>query len=93
MWLIGTGAFAFVLGTVSTSISSAGISKSIQREIAKLGSGSILTPTGYLAFVFIFFILAVSLFVCAQIGAARAGGGRTAPRDAAGASRSAASAG
>jgi len=71
VWLISTGAFAFILGMVSTSISSAGISKSIQREIARIGSGSILTPTGYLAFVFIFFVLAVSLFVCAQIGAAR----------------------
>ena len=71
VWLISTGAFAFILGMISTSISSAGISKSIQREIARLGSGSIVTPTGYLAFVFIFFILAVSLFVCAQIGAAR----------------------
>jgi ABC-2 type transport system permease protein len=71
VWLIGTGAFAFILGMVSASVSSAGVSKSIQREIAKLGSGSLLTPTGYLAFVFIFFILAVSLFVCAQIGAAR----------------------
>jgi ABC-2 type transport system permease protein len=71
VWLISAGAFAFILGMVSTSISSAGISKSIQREIARLGSGSIVTPTGYLAFVFIFFILAVSLFVCAQIGAAR----------------------
>jgi len=71
VWLISTGAFAFILGMVSTSISSAGISKSIQREIARLGSGSILTPTGYLAFVFIFFVLAVSLFACAQISAAR----------------------
>ena len=43
----------------------------LQREIAKLGSGSIFTPSGYVAFVFIFFILAVSLFACAQIGAAR----------------------
>jgi ABC-2 type transport system permease protein len=43
----------------------------VQRELAKLGSGSIATPTGYLAFVFVFFILAVSLFACAQIGAAR----------------------
>ncbi|MGO9320581.1 MAG: polyketide antibiotic transporter [Solirubrobacteraceae bacterium] len=71
VWLISTGAFAFILGMVSTSISSAGISKSIQREIARLGSGSILTPTGYLAFVFIFFVLVVSLFACAQISAAR----------------------
>jgi len=70
-WLTCTGAFAFILGMISTSISSAGISKAMQEEIAKLGSGSILTPAGYLAFVFIFFVLAVSLFVCAQIGAAR----------------------
>ncbi len=71
IWLISTGAFAFILGMVSTSISSAGISKSVQREVAKLGSGSILTPAGYLGFVFIFFILAISLFACAQISAAR----------------------
>jgi ABC-2 type transport system permease protein len=71
VWVAGTGAFAFILGMVSTSISSAGISKSVRAEVAKLGSGSILTPTGYLAFVFIFFVLAVSLFVCAQVGAAR----------------------
>jgi ABC-2 type transport system permease protein len=71
VWLGGTGAFAFILGMVSTSISSAGISESVRREIAKLGSGSIETPTGYLAFVFVFFVLAVSLFACAQIAAAR----------------------
>jgi ABC-2 type transport system permease protein len=71
VWLLSVGAFAFILGTISTSVSSVGISKSLREQIAKLGSGSILTPTGYLAFVFIFFILAVSLFVCAQIAAAR----------------------
>jgi ABC-2 type transport system permease protein len=71
VWLGSIGAFAFILGVVSTSISSAVISTSVQREMAKLGSGSIETPTGYLAFVFIFFILAVSLFACAQISAAR----------------------
>jgi ABC-2 type transport system permease protein len=71
IWTSSVGVFAFILGMVSTSISSAGISKNMRREIAKLGSGSIATPAGYLSFVFIFFILAVSLFVCAQIGAAR----------------------
>ena len=63
--------FGFVFGVVSQSVSSAGISKSVQRELAKLGSGSIVTPTGYVAFVFLFFVLAVSLFACAQVGAAR----------------------
>lgn len=71
VWTSSVAVFAFILGVVSHSISSAGISKSLQQELAKLGSGSIVTPTGYLAFVFIFFVLAVSLFACAQIGAAR----------------------
>jgi polyether ionophore transport system permease protein len=71
VWLLSVGSFGFILGTISTSVSSAGISKSVRAQIAKLGSGSILTPSGYLAFVFIFFVLAVSLFVCAQIASAR----------------------
>jgi len=70
-WLLSVGGFAFILGAVSTSISSADISTSMQREIAKLGGGSITTPSGYMAFVFIFFILVVSLFACAQIASAR----------------------
>jgi ABC-2 type transport system permease protein len=71
VWMAGVGGFALILGVISGAVSSAGISKSIEREIAKLGQGSIATPTGYVAFVFIFFVLAVSLLVCAQVGAAR----------------------
>jgi ABC-2 type transport system permease protein len=71
IWASGVGVFALILGVVSKSVSSAGIPPGMQRELAKLGSGSIATPTGYLAFVFLFFILTVSLFACAQVGAAR----------------------
>ncbi len=71
IWASGVGVFSLILGVVAKSVSSAGIPPGVQRELAKLGSGSIATPTGYLAFVFIFFILVVSLFACAQIGAAR----------------------
>ena len=70
-WTGTIAVFAYILGIVSKSISSADVSKSVQKQIAKLGSGSIVTPTGYLAFVFIFFILAVSVFMCTQVGAAR----------------------
>jgi ABC-2 type transport system permease protein len=70
-WLLSIGVFAFILGAVSTSISSAEVSASMEREIAKLGGGSITTPAGYMAFVFIFFILILSLFACAQVAAAR----------------------
>lgn len=71
VWAGSIAVFAFILGMVSTSISSAGISGTVQRELAKFHAGSIETPSGYLSFVFIFFILAVSLFACAQMGAAR----------------------
>ncbi len=71
VWLSSVGAFAYIVGVIAKSTSTAGISKSLQREVARLGTGSIVTPTGYLAFVFLFFVLAVSLFVCAQVGAAR----------------------
>jgi ABC-2 type transport system permease protein len=70
-WTGGIAVFALILGVVSESVSSADISEDIQRQFEKLGSGNIATPTRYLAFVFIFFILAVSLFACAQIGATR----------------------
>jgi ABC-2 type transport system permease protein len=71
IWGVSFAAFAVILGMVGTSISAAGISQSIRNEVEKFGTGSIFTPTGYLSFVFIFFILAVSLFVCAQVSAAR----------------------
>jgi len=70
-WAVGIAAFAVVLGMVSTSVSSAGISANVQKELGKLGTGSIVTPTGYLAFVFIVFIFATCLFTCGQVGAAR----------------------
>ncbi len=71
VWSGGVAAFGFVLGVVSESVSSAGIPKSVERELARLGSGSILTPVGYISFVFYFFVLVASLFTCAQIVATR----------------------
>ena len=71
VWAAGGGAFAFILGIISKSISTADVSKSLEREIAKVGAGSIFTPRGYLGFTFILFVFALSLFACAQIGSAR----------------------
>jgi ABC-2 type transport system permease protein len=71
VWLLSVGAFAFIVGVISKSINGAGISSQLNRELAKLGSGSVLTPKGYIGFSFIFFVLAVSLFACSQISAAR----------------------
>ena len=71
VWVVGVGAFALIVGVVSKSISSAGISPQLQREFAKLGEGSIVTPHGYIGFAFVFFVLVISLFSCSQVAAAR----------------------
>jgi len=70
-WIGCAAALGYVLGIVSNSISSADVSKSLEKQIAKFGAGSITTPSGYLGFVFILVVLAVSLFACTQVGAAR----------------------
>jgi ABC-2 type transport system permease protein len=70
-WLVGSGFFALIIGLVSTSISSAGISAGVQRELRKFGAVNITTPSGYIGLSFLFFVLAVSLFCCSQIATAR----------------------
>ena len=71
IWLASSAVMGYILGVLAKSSSSAGISKNLNHELAKLGSGSIVTPAGYLGFTFIFFVLVVNLFCCAQIAAAR----------------------
>src|SRR5436853_6372552 len=58
VWLSSVGLFAAVVGVISKSVSTAGISKQLDRTLAKLGSGSVLTPKGYLSFSFLFFVVA-----------------------------------
>jgi ABC-2 type transport system permease protein len=70
-WIAGIGAFGLVVGFLSTSFSVKTLSKSLQETLAKLGGASIVTPAGALSFYFLFFVLVISLFACAQIGAAR----------------------
>jgi ABC-2 type transport system permease protein len=71
VWALGIALFAGILGVVAKGVTSAKIPAGVQHELAKVGSASLSTATGYLAFVFIFFVLAVSLFGVAQVGAAR----------------------
>jgi ABC-2 type transport system permease protein len=71
VWTLGVSALAVVMGMISTTISSAGLSENLQKDLDKFGSGSIFTPSGYLSFVFIIFIFAICLFACSQVGAAR----------------------
>lgn len=69
-WLVGVGLFAFVFGIVSTTFETARLSRTIREELARFGA-KVLTPSGILGFYFLFFVLAISLFACAQVAAAR----------------------
>jgi ABC-2 type transport system permease protein len=70
-WLAGVGAFAFLMGVVSDAATPDVISDDVQRQLEKLGTGSIVTPSGWLGFSFIFFVLAISLFCCMQVDSIR----------------------
>src|SRR5262252_5655464 len=70
-WAGSFALFSFILGVVASSVSSSGIPASADRAFAKLGAGSILTPSGYLALIFFFYVLGISMFACAQVGSAR----------------------
>ncbi|MBS1871126.1 MAG: polyketide antibiotic transporter [Actinobacteria bacterium] len=69
-WLVGVGLFAFVVGVLSTTFEGARLSSSVRDELARYGV-KLLTPSGILGFYFLFFVLAISLFACAQVVAAR----------------------
>lgn len=70
-WLFGVGGFAAIIGVISTTFTTANLSENLRREIARVGGATIATPTGALGLYFLFFVLAISLFACAQIVAAR----------------------
>ncbi len=69
-WVLGFGAVAFITGVISDAVQS-GISNDLQRQLEKFGSEQVTTPAGFLGFTFGFFVLAVSIFCCTQIGAIR----------------------
>ena len=70
-WFIGIGFYALIVGLLSTTLSEENVSERLRRQIAKLGGASITTPTGAIGLYFLFFVLTISLFACAQIAAAR----------------------
>jgi ABC-2 type transport system permease protein len=70
-WLVGVGAFALLMGVLSGAVTPDVLSENVQRQLDKLGAGSVVTPSGWLGFSFVFFILAVSLFCSMQIATIR----------------------
>jgi ABC-2 type transport system permease protein len=70
-WLTGIAVFALIIGLLSTSISSANLPANLREQLHKLGGATITTPAGALGFYFLLFVLAISLFACSQLAAAR----------------------
>lgn len=70
-WLVGFGFFAVIIGLLAHSFTSTSIPSSLQRQLRKVGGASITTPSGALGFYFLFFVLAISLFLCSQVAAVR----------------------
>jgi ABC-2 type transport system permease protein len=70
-WFVGVGAFALLMGVISEAATPDVISERVQRQLEKLGAESVVTPSGWLGFSFIFFLLAVSVFCCMQISSVR----------------------
>ena len=70
-WLAGMGVFAGIIGTLSTSFTTANISANLRDQLHKLGGATITTPAGALGFYFLLFVLAISLYACAQVASIR----------------------
>src|SRR5262245_2136827 len=70
-WVLAGGAFAAIIGLLSTSFTTANLSASLREQLHKLGGATITTPAGALGFYFLLFILAISLYGCAQVAAVR----------------------
>jgi ABC-2 type transport system permease protein len=71
IWVGGIGLFAIVVGALSTSFTNENLPANIREQLKKLGGASLVTPAGALGFYFLLLVLALSLFACSQIAAAR----------------------
>jgi polyether ionophore transport system permease protein len=70
-WLLGIGAFAFLMGVLSDIATSDVLSDDVRDQLEKLGLESVATPAGFLGFIFLVVILLVSLFCCMQLASTR----------------------
>ncbi len=68
-WTAAVGVFAVILGAISDSVAS-GLSDSLREEFQKFGTDA-ASAAGFLGLEFLFFVLALSLFACFELGALR----------------------
>lgn len=69
-WALGIACFAAVVGLLAQTFTAARIPGPLAEQLQKVGV-SVVTPSGALGLYFLFFVLAISLFACAQVAAAR----------------------
>ena len=79
-WLAGTGAFAAAPRRAGGQRVRRDLGQP-RRAVPEARRRRWSRPKGFLGLEFLFLVLAISLFVCVQIAAARRGGGRAAARD------------
>ena len=70
IWIGATAAYALVIGSTSKNVA-AGLSSTVKEQLHRLGQLELATPEGYLGLSFLFFVLAISLFCCSKLAAAR----------------------
>ncbi len=70
-WLAASCGFAVVIGLLSTTFTSQNVPASLRQYVHRLGGAVLTTPKGALGFYFLFFVFALCIFACAQVGALR----------------------
>jgi ABC-2 type transport system permease protein len=70
-WLAGIALYAIVVGVLADTFNAENLSEPLREQLRKLGGASLVTPAGAVSFYFLMFAFAFSLFVGAQISAAR----------------------
>jgi polyether ionophore transport system permease protein len=71
VWVLATGVYGVIAGVLCTSPSERNIPSGLAHELRRLGVGTISNPADVLGLYFLFFLLIVCAFACAQVTAAR----------------------
>jgi ABC-2 type transport system permease protein len=71
VWFAGVGGFAFILGLLAPTVATMSLPANVRQQVNSFAAGGLSTVSSVLGLYFIIFALAISLFCCSQIGAAR----------------------
>ncbi len=71
VWAAAAGGFALVLGVLAQTVATSNLPANLRQQLDKFGGGRLETAASVIGLYFLFFVLAIALFCCSQIGAAR----------------------